>query len=77
MSRFVDLLPDDNGKSCVDIRFNNPSNRKIKSNNYQFLLVRRLIKILVLFFFGHLTLNRKIQYHKNWTFLFCLSIVKE
>ena len=48
--------------------------KKIKSNNYQFWLVRRLINILVLFLLGHLTLNRKIQYHENRTFLFCLSI---
>ena len=39
--------------------------KKIKSNNYQFLCVRRLINILVLFLLRHLKQDRKIQYHEK------------
>ena len=48
--------------------------QKIKSNNYHFLYVGRLINILGLFLLQHLNWIEKIQYHENRTFLFCLSI---
>ena len=48
--------------------------QKIKSNNYHFLCVGRLINILVLFLLQHLNWIEKILYHENRTFLFCLSI---
>ena len=47
--------------------------QKIKSNNYHFLCVRRLLNILVIFV-ATFQLDRKIRYHGNRTFLFCLSI---
>ena len=48
--------------------------QKIKSNNDHFLCVGRLIITLILFFVETSQLDRKIQYHENRTFLFCLSI---
>ena len=48
--------------------------QKIKSNNYHFLCVGRLINILVFITVSTSYLDPKIQYHENRTFLFCLSI---
>ena len=48
--------------------------QKIKSSDYHFVCVGRLINILVLFLVATSYLDRKIQYHENRTFLFCLSI---
>ena len=57
MSRFDDKLPDDNGKSCVHIRFDNPSRLEDKKKTItNFLGVGRLINILVLF----------LLQHRNW-----------
>ena len=49
MSRFDDQLADDNGKAVFILGSITLPDKKIKSNNYQFLCVRRLVNILVLF----------------------------
>ena len=48
--------------------------KKIKSNNNQFLCVGRLINILVLFFVRHLNWIKRYSTMKIGPFLFCLSI---
>ena len=50
MSRFDDQLADDSGMSCFHFRFNNSSDKKIKSNNYQLLCAGRLINIFGIIF---------------------------
>ena len=54
MSRFYDQLADDSGMSCFHLRLNTLPEKKIKSNNYHFLCVGRLINILVYFLLRHL-----------------------
>ena len=49
--------------------------QNLKSNNYHFLCVGRLINILIFISVSTSKLDRKIQYHENRTFLFCLSIL--
>ena len=52
MSRFDDKIPDDNGKKDVrTLSSITLLDKKIKSNNYQFLCANILINILVLFLF--------------------------
>ena len=48
--------------------------KKIKSNNYQFLCVRRLINILVLFLLRRLNWVERHSTMKMGRFFFCLSI---
>ena len=48
--------------------------KQIKSNNNQFLCVRHLINILVLFLLRHFNWIERYSTMKNRTFLFCLSI---
>ena len=48
--------------------------KKIKSNNYQFLCVRRLINFLVLFSLRHLNRIERYSTMKIGRFFFCLSI---
>ena len=49
--------------------------QKIKSNNYHFLCVGRLINILVLCLLQHLSWIGNIQYHENRTFLFLFEYI--
>ena len=51
-------------------------NQKIKSNNYHFLC-GTFDKHFGFIFVATSHLERKIQYHENRTFLFCLSIDKK
>ena len=76
MSRFDDLLPDDSGKSCVHIRFNNSSRSEDKIKSLPFFVCRTFDKHFGFIFVATSLLDRKIQYHENRTFLFCLSIQK-
>ena len=48
--------------------------KKIKSNNYQCLCVRRLINILVLILLRHLNWIERYSTMKIGRFFFCLSI---
>ena len=57
MSRFNDQLADDSGKAVFTLGSITFSDKKIKSNNYQFLCVGRLVNILVYLLLRHL----------NWT----------
>ena len=50
--------------------------QKIKSNNYHFFVCRAFDEHFGFIFVATSYLDRKIQYHENRTFLFCLSIFK-
>ena len=50
--------------------------QKIKSNNYHFFVCRTFDKHFGFIFVATSELGRKIQYHENRTFLFCLSIYR-
>ena len=75
MSRFDDLLPDDNGKSCVHIRFNNPSRSVDKINSLPLLCVGRLINILVLFLLQHLSPIERYSTMKIGRFFFLFEYI--
>ena len=49
--------------------------KKIKSNNYHFFECPTFDKHFAFIFVAKSELDRKIQYHENRTFLFCLSIL--
>ena len=55
MSRFDGQLADDGGMSCFTLGQITLPDKKIKSYNYQFLCVGRLINILVYLLLQHLT----------------------
>ena len=73
MSRFNDKLTDDNGKSCVHIRFNNPSRLEDKIKLLPFFVCRTFDKHFGFIFVAKSKLDRNIQYHENRTF-FCMNI---
>ena len=54
MLRCEDQLADDSGKAVFTIGSITLPDKKIKSNNYQFLCVGRLVNILVHFLLRHL-----------------------